>query len=120
MAVERFGTVDGSEVLEVVLRSSAGAEARILTWGAVIRDLVVPSRRGPQRVVLGLNAIEDYLAHSPYFGAVVGRYANRIGHARFSLRGRTYHLEANEKGRHQLHGGGRGFGTRLWTLLDHG
>jgi aldose 1-epimerase len=120
MAVERFGTVEGTDVLEVALRSDAGAEARILTWGAVIRDLVVPSRRGRQRAVLGLNTVEDYIAHSPYFGAVVGRHANRIGQARFALRGRTHQLDANEKGRHQLHGGSRGFGTRLWTLLDHG
>src|SRR5918998_5536460 len=104
MAVERFGTVEGTDVLEVALRSDAGAEARILTWGAVIRDLVVPSRRGRQRVVLGLNSIEDYVAHSPYFGAVVGRYANRIGHARFTLDGETFRLDANE-GRNQLHGG---------------
>ena len=119
MGVERFGSLAGQDVLEIVLRSGAGAEARILTWGAVIRDLVVPSRRGHQRVVLGLNSIEDYVAHSPYFGAVVGRYANRIGQARFSLHGRSYQLHANEKGRHQLHGGPHGFGTRLWTLLDH-
>ena len=120
MGVERFGTVDGAEVLEVTLHSAAGAELRILTWGAVIRDLIVPSAHGPQRVVLGLNRMEDYVSHSPYFGAVVGRYANRIGQARFSLGGHTYRLDANEKGRHQLHGGSRGFGTRLWTLLDHG
>lgn len=120
MAVERFGSVDGTDVIEVTLRSVAGAQARILTWGAVIHDLVVPSRRGPQRVVLGFDAIEHYLAHSPYFGAVVGRYGNRIGQARFTLRGHTYRLAPNEKGRHQLHGGPQGFGTRLWTLLDHG
>ena len=120
MNVERFGTLDGTDVLQVTLRTGAGAEAKILTWGAVIRDLVVPSRRGPQRAVLGLNSVEDYVAHSPYFGAVVGRYANRIGEARFTLRGRTYHLDANEKRRHQLHGGSQGFGTRLWTLVDRG
>ncbi|HEX2135258.1 MAG TPA: aldose epimerase family protein [Microvirga sp.] len=120
MSVERFGTVDGTDVLEVTLRTGAGAEAKIITWGAVIRDLVVPARRGRQRVVLGLNSIEDYVAHSPYFGAVVGRHANRIGEARFTLRGRTYHLDVNENGRHQLHGGSHGFGTRLWTLVDRG
>ena len=119
MGVDRFGSLGDTDVLEVTLRSVAGAEMRILTWGAVIRDLIVPSLRGPQRVVLGLNSIEDYIAHSPYFGAVVGRYGNRIGNARFSLNGHTYHLDANEKGRHQLHGGSHGFGTRPWALLDH-
>ncbi len=118
MAVERFGTIDGTEVLEVVLRSAAGAEARILTWGAVIRDLVVPTAKGRQRVVLGLNSIDDYRAHSPYFGAVVGRYGNRIGCGRFTLDGIEYQLAPNEKGRHHLHGGPMGFGTRIWTLVE--
>ena len=62
-------------------------EMRVLSWGAVIRDLVVPSPAGPQPVVLGLDSIDDYAAHSPYFGAIVGRYANRIGRARFILDG---------------------------------
>jgi aldose 1-epimerase len=119
MAVQRFGTTDQGEVLEVTLTSAAGAEARILTWGAVIRDLIVPAPHGLQRVVLGFDLIEDYIAHSPYFGAVVGRYGNRIGNARFKLDGESFQLDANEKGRQQLHGGSRGFGTRLWTLIDH-
>jgi aldose 1-epimerase len=120
MTVERFGDADGIDVFQVTLRNSAGAEAKILTWGAVIRDLVVPSKGGRQRVVLGLNSVADYEAHSPYFGAVVGRYANRIGNARFTLEGRTFTLDANEKGRHQLHGGTHGFGSRIWSLVDHG
>ena len=115
--VERFGFVDGREVLEVALSRPTGLEMRVLTWGAVIRDLIVPSMRGPQHVVLGLNSMEDYQAHSPYFGAIVGRYANRIGRARFSLEGETFKLDANE-GRNQLHGGSKGFGTRLWSLID--
>jgi aldose 1-epimerase len=119
MSVEAFGEVDGTAIEEVTIRSLGGAEARILTWGAVIRDLVVPARQARQRVVLGLNRIEDYVAHSPYFGAVVGRYANRIGEARFTLDGETYHLDVNWGGRHQLHGGSRGFGSRIWSLLDH-
>jgi aldose 1-epimerase len=119
MSVQRFGSVDGQDVWEASLRNGAGAEARIITWGAVIRDLVVPAGDGRQRVVLGFDTLEAYLAHSPYFGAVVGRYANRIGGARFSLDGRTYRLDANQNGRHQLHGGSSGFGTRVWTLVDH-
>src|SRR4051794_41438104 len=118
MSVTRFGSVDGTDVLEITLASPAGAEVRILTWGAVIRDLVVPSPAGRQRVVLGLNTIEDYIAHSPYFGAIVGRYANRIAHAQFTLDGTTHKLDANE-GRNQLHGGSNGFGTRLWSIIDH-
>jgi aldose 1-epimerase len=119
VSVERFGRADHANVLEVTLRTSAGAEARVLTWGAVLRDLRVPVGGALQGVVLGLDRIENYVAHSPYFGAIVGRYANRIGGAAFRLGGETYRLAPNE-GRNQLHGGWRGFSKRLWTLLDHG
>jgi len=122
MAIERFGAVDGEDVLQVTLTGPSSGinrvEMRVLTWGAVVRDLVAPSVAGPQRVVLGLNSIEDYVAHSPYFGAIVGRYANRIGGAQFDLNGETCRLDANE-GRNQLHGGSMGFGTRLWSIVDH-
>jgi aldose 1-epimerase len=118
MAIERFGSVDAEDVLQITLTGPGGLEMRVITWGAVIRDLVVPSAGGQQRVVLGLNSVEDYIAHSPYFGAIVGRYANRIGQARFTLNGETFKLDANE-GRNQLHGGTMGFGTRLWSLLGH-
>src|SRR4051812_41522710 len=117
MAIDRFGRLGGSDVLEVALATSAGMQARIITWGAVLRDLVVPGPRGPQRVVLGLDTIEDYVAHSPYFGAIVGRYANRIGQARFRLDGVVHRLTANENG-NQLHGGPAGFGRRLWSVVD--
>ncbi|WP_445502131.1 aldose epimerase family protein [Microvirga sp. G4-2] len=119
MAIERFGSVDGEDVLQITLTGPDGIEMRVLTWGAVIRDLVVPTGNGPQNVLLGLNSIEDYIAYSPYFGAIVGRYANRIGGARFTLNDETYKLDANE-GANQLHGGSRGFGTRLWSLVGHG
>jgi aldose 1-epimerase len=118
MTIERFGSAEGRDVLEVALMGPDGTEMRVLTWGAVIRDLRVPAAHGLQPVLLGLNSIEDYIAHSPYFGAIVGRYANRIGQARFTLDGETFRLNANE-GQNQLHGGRNGFGTRLWTVIDH-
>jgi aldose 1-epimerase len=118
MTIERFGSVEGQDVLQISLQGPDGMTMQVLTWGAVIRDLTVPSAGAAQRVVLGLNSIEDYVAHSPYFGAIVGRHANRIGQARFTLNGETYRLDANE-GENQLHGGSRGFGTRLWSLIDH-
>jgi aldose 1-epimerase len=117
MTVERFGSVEGQDVLQVTLTGPEGMEMKVLTWGAVVRDLTVPSAGGPQRVVLGLNSVEDYIAHSPYFGAIVGRHANRIGQARFTLNGETHILDANE-GENQLHGGTMGFGTRLWSIVD--
>src|SRR5208283_5849749 len=67
-----FGQIDEAPALEVTVTSKAGATANILTWGAVLRDLVVPSSRGPQRVTLGLNTLSDYVAYSPHFGAVPG------------------------------------------------
>lgn len=117
MTVNRFGTVDETDILEIAIASGAGADARIITWGAVLRDLVVAGPRGPQRVVLGLNSVEDYVAHSPYFGAIVGRYANRIAGARFDLDGEAHQLVPNENG-NQLHGGPEGFGTRPWSLVE--
>ena len=117
MSVRVFGRLDGVDIPEVTIAAD-GIEARIITWGAVLRDLVVASRDGPRRVVLGLGTIEDYVAHSPNFGAVVGRVANRIGGARFPLDGRIVELVPNE-GPNQLHGGPRGFGKRVWSLIGH-
>lgn len=118
MTIERFGTLNGQDVLQVSLKGPDGMAMQVLTWGAVVRDLTVPLAGGSQRVVLGLNSIEDYVAHSPYFGAIVGRYGNRIGKARFILDGETYRLDANE-GENQLHGGSKGFGSRPWSIVDH-
>jgi aldose 1-epimerase len=116
MSAHAFGAIDGSEVYEVLIASKAGASARILTWGAVIRDLVVPTARGPQSVTLGLNSIEDYVAHSPHFGAVPGRFANRIANGRFVLDGVEYVLHRKPGQKHMLHGGTKAFGQRLWKL----
>ena len=111
-----FGRIDGVEIQEITLRSRAGAEAKIITWGAVVRDLVVPSAKGPQRVVLGLTSIEDYTAYSPHLGAVPGRFANRIAGGRFSLDGQTYELPRNDHGVNCLHGGPHGFGKSPWQI----
>lgn len=118
MTIERFGTIDGRDVFQISLQGPDGMAMQVLTWGAVVRDLTVPLAGSAQRVVLGLNSIEDYVAHSPYFGAIVGRYGNRIGKAQFTLDGETYRLDANE-GTNQLHGGTMGFGTRLWSIVDY-
>jgi aldose 1-epimerase len=118
--VRQFGVMaDGRGVREAVLRGE-GISASILEYGAVVRDLHV--RRadgGQQRVVLGLNTIEDYVAHAPHFGAIAGRFANRIALGRFSLDGLTYQLPLNQDGKHALHGGGAtGLGKSPWMLAD--
>jgi aldose 1-epimerase len=116
MSAHVFGQIDETPVFEVGLASRAGASAKIITWGAVLHDLIVPTPRGPQRVVLGLNSIDDYVAHSPHFGAVPGRFANRIANAQFTLDGIEYHLDHKPGEKHTLHGGPRGFGKRIWKL----
>lgn len=117
MTLSTFGEIDGTTIHEILIRSPGGAHASIITWGAAVRDLVAPlAGGGEQRVVLGLETMEHYRAHSPYFGAIAGRYANRIAHGRFTLDGRSVQVDLNQAGKHTLHGGGRGFGKRPWTL----
>ncbi len=119
MGAQTFGHLGGAPVFEVEIASSAGASAKVVTWGAVLRDLVVPIASGLQRVVLGLNRLEDYVAHSPHFGAVPGRFANRIANGRFVLDGVEFRLDRKPGEKHTLHGGPHGFGHRLWTLDAH-
>jgi aldose 1-epimerase len=119
MNIRGFGEIDGVPVVEVTIASNAGAVAKILTWGAVLRDLVVPTPKGLQRVVLGLNSLADYIAHSPSFGAVPGRFANRIANGRFTLDGAVHVLDVKRGEKHTLHGGPNGYGKRLWQLGAH-
>ena len=118
-AVKAFGDIDGTDIQEITIRSPEGAEAKIITWGAVIRDLAIPVGGVPQTTVLGLNSMADYRAHSPSFGAVPGRFANRIAHGQFTLDGTSYQLPLNEKNRTTLHGGPHGFGKQPWRLAAH-
>jgi len=120
MGVQSFGHHDGREVFEIAIRSATGAEARVITYGAVLRDLLVPAAAGLQRVVNGLGTVEDYAAHSPHFGAIAGRYANRIRGGSFALDGETFQLPLNQEGKHSLHGGGKGLGKQAWQLGAHG
>ena len=119
MSLHVFGELEGGAVLEATLKTRAGAEAKILNYGAVLRDLIVPSASGPQRVTLGLNSIEDYVAHSPSFGCVPGRFANRIANGQFMLEGKPVQLERKAGEKHTLHGGPHGYGKRLWRFSDH-
>jgi aldose 1-epimerase len=92
-----------------------GVEARISTYGATLVLLKAPDRNGRlENIVLGFDSLEDYLKGVPYYGATVGRYANRIAKARFTLDGKAYQLAAND-GPNTLHGGKRGFDKRIWS-----
>lgn len=117
MKTGQFGEWRGQPVQQCTLRSAAGVEVDIINWGAVVRDWRVPvdSASPPRSVVLGFDRFEPYPEHSPYFGAIAGRVANRIAHGRFTLDGTDYELARNN-GRHHLHGGPDGFGRTLWTM----
>ena len=119
MNMRMIGEVDGVPVVEITIASRAGAVAKIISWGAVLRDLVIPTPAGPQHVTLGLNSLADYQAHSPSFGAVPGRFANRIANGRFTLDGVVHVLDTKPGETHTLHGGPRGFGRRVWQLGNH-
>jgi len=106
-------TGDGSVEI-YTLTNAHGVEARIMTYGATLVSLKAPDRAGQfKNIVLGFDALEPYLGAKAYYGATVGRYANRIAKARFTLDGKTYQLAAND-GPNTLHGGIRGFDKRIW------
>jgi len=111
---ELFGTVDGKQVFLYALSNGKGMEARITNYGGIVVALVVPDRAGkPGDIVLGYDSLSSYLKATPYFGAIVGRYGNRIGKARFTLDGKEYTLKAND-GANTLHGGLKGFDKVVW------
>jgi aldose 1-epimerase len=109
-----FGRAGDQPVEIYTLTNIHGIEARIMTYGAAIVSLRTPDRAGQFRnIVLGFDSLDPYLAGVPYFGATVGRYANRIANGRFTLDGKTYQLAQND-GLNSLHGGQQGFDKRVW------
>jgi aldose 1-epimerase len=108
------GTADGQPVESFTLTNAHGIELRAISYGAIIVSLRVPDRDGRlDDVVLGYEDLQGYLAKPAYFGALVGRYGNRIAGGRFTLDGRTYTLATNN-GPNHLHGGVGGFDKQLW------
>jgi galactose mutarotase-like enzyme len=112
-----FGeTPDGVSIDLYTLRNAHGMEARITNYGGIVTQLTAPDRRGVYGdVVLGYDTLDGYLKDSPYFGALIGRYGNRIAKGRFSLNGHEYHLAANN-GANSLHGGLQGFDKVVWSV----
>ncbi|MEY4547847.1 MAG: hypothetical protein RL685_4042 [Pseudomonadota bacterium] len=114
MAQDIFGKVDGQVVRRFTLRNRHGLWLRVIEYGAILTELHVPDRGGQLGdIVLGFDRLEDYVQRNPFFGATVGRVANRIGNARFELEGKTVVLAANS-GPHHLHGGKKGWDKVLW------
>ncbi len=112
-----FGTLStGEAVTAARLINANGMSVTVLDYGATIQSVIVPDKNGnPVDVVLGYDTVADYEANDGYLGATVGRVANRIGDAAFTLNGTTYRLAKND-GENHLHGGLRGFDKRLWDM----
>ena len=115
---ESFGTADGQNVDLYTLKNRNGMEARITNYGGIVVSLKVPDRnRKFDDVVLGFNDLDSYLKGHPYFGAVIGRYGNRIAKGRFTLNGVEYKLAVNN-GENHLHGGIKAFDKVVWTAQE--
>ena len=119
MHKESFGkTPEGQPADLYILRNKNGMEVAITNYGATIVRMNVPDRHGKfEDVALGYDNLEGYTVNKPYFGATIGRYANRIAHGQFKLHGRIYTLPKND-GDNTLHSGPSGFNKRLWKAKD--
>jgi aldose 1-epimerase len=121
---ETFGRIGDIDVHRYVLAWPGGLTVRVLDYGGVIQSLDAPDRDGvPGNVVLGFPALDGYVANNQpdadrvFFGAVIGRYANRIANGAFTLDGVVHQIPRNN-GRNSLHGGPAGFDTRIWTATE--
>ncbi|WP_037373452.1 aldose epimerase family protein [Salinimicrobium xinjiangense] len=114
-----FGaTPEGEQVEKFILKNEQGMEVKIITYGGRITSLKVPDKAGNfEDVVLGFDNLEQYVEENPFFGAIIGRYGNRIAEGKFSLDGQEYTLARNN-GENHLHGGDKGFDKVVWTVED--
>lgn len=117
MQRELFGTLpDGKQVFKYVLKNKNGLEVHVINYGAIITHLKTPDKNGQlEDIVLGYDSLSGYLKATPYFGAVVGRFGNRIANGKFSIDGQSYTLVQNNNGQH-LHGGTKGFDKVFWNI----
>ncbi|KAB1148791.1 galactose mutarotase [Streptomyces luteolifulvus] len=111
-----FGRLaDGTKIYRWSLANGA-TRLKVLSYGGIVQSLEIPDRHGRYRnVSLGFDTIEEYVAKSPYFGALIGRYGNRIANGQFTLDGKSYQLSVND-GVNSLHGGVKGFDKRVWDI----
>ena len=113
----KFGKLaDGTEVSLYVVRNKHGAEAKVTTYGAILTELIIPDRNGKlANVALGFDSLEGYQKCKAYFGATVGRIANRIDSGKFTLAGKDYLVACNDDRNNSLHGGLKGFDKQNWN-----
>lgn len=111
-----FGKLaDGTKIYSWSL-ANGGTRLKVLSYGGIVQSLEIPDRHGKYKnVSLGFDNIEDYVAKTPYFGALIGRYGNRIAKGQFSLDGKSYQLSVND-GANSLHGGIKGFDKHVWDI----
>ncbi len=116
---EKYGeTKDGTPIDLYTLTNKNGLKVNITNYGAIVQSLFVPDKSNKmQDVVLGYDSLDGYLKMSPYFGAIVGRYGNRIDKGKFKLNGKEYQLTIND-GKNHLHGGTKGFDKRVWQAEE--
>lgn len=108
--------VDGREAQLLTLKNANGIELDVTNYGGIITRLLTPDAQGELAdIVLGYDSLAEYQQHNPYFGAIIGRYGNRIANGRFTLQGEQYQLATNDGANH-LHGGDSGFDKRLWQM----
>lgn len=109
-----FGSLDGLAVTAFTIENTSGIQVTILNYGGIIHSLLIPDKNNePHECVASCTDLDAYIDDPSYRGAIVGRFANRIGNATFELNDETYHLEANG-GVHNLHGGISGFNKKVW------
>ncbi|MDD4555372.1 MAG: galactose mutarotase, partial [Bacteroidales bacterium] len=113
-----FGTVDNKEVFLYTLQNANGIKVSITNYGGIITSILTPDKHDSLGdIVLGYDSLASYLKSTPYFGAIVGRYANRIAKGAFNLDGKRYKLTVND-GNNSLHGGLKGFDKVVWDAVE--
>ena len=118
LTVSEFGKVDGKQVQLYEIEFPGQLRAKVTNYGGIVTELQVPGKTGElEDVVLGYDQLQGYLDKTPYFGALVGRYGNRIAHGKFRLDGKEYTLATNN-GLNHLHGGTKGFDKVVWNVIE--
>jgi aldose 1-epimerase len=117
IAYEPFGVCNGKEIFKFKLTNAHGNYVELLNYGAIVKSIVVPDKNGnKENVVLGFPTLDGYVKDTSYIGATVGRFANRINNAEFSIGNKTFHLEKND-GKNNNHSGSAGFNNKVFDFI---